>query len=101
MEAEFGKEAPLNKSRGKVHNYLGMQMDFSNPGEVKIDMVNYIKTILNEVPSDMLGAATSPAANHLFDVDQENPKLLDEERRKTFVHITMQFTFTIVFVTIT
>jgi len=24
MEGEFGKETPLNKSRGKVHDYLGM-----------------------------------------------------------------------------
>jgi hypothetical protein len=29
MEGEFGgKETPLNKSRGKVHDYLGMTLDF-------------------------------------------------------------------------
>jgi hypothetical protein len=32
MENEFGKETPLNKSRGKVHDYLGMTLDFSKPG---------------------------------------------------------------------
>ena len=26
---EFGKETPMNKSRGKVHDYLGMILDFS------------------------------------------------------------------------
>jgi hypothetical protein len=35
MDSEFGKETPLNQSRGKVHHdYLGMTLDFSNPGEV-------------------------------------------------------------------
>ena len=24
MDSEFGKETPLNQSRGKVHDYLGM-----------------------------------------------------------------------------
>ena len=29
LESEFGKEAPLTKSRGKVHEYLGMTIDFT------------------------------------------------------------------------
>jgi hypothetical protein len=28
LEMEFGKETPLSKSRGKVHNYLGIILDF-------------------------------------------------------------------------
>jgi hypothetical protein len=32
MEREFGKEAPLNKLRSKIHDYLGMTLDFSKPG---------------------------------------------------------------------
>jgi hypothetical protein len=32
MEAEFGKETPLNQSWGKVHDYLGMMLDFTHPG---------------------------------------------------------------------
>jgi hypothetical protein len=34
MEDEFGKEAPINKSCGKIHDYLGMKLNFSRPGEV-------------------------------------------------------------------
>jgi archaellum biogenesis ATPase FlaH len=44
MESKFGKETPLNKSRGKVHDYLGMMLDFSKLGEVTVTMIDNIKT---------------------------------------------------------
>jgi hypothetical protein len=50
MEGEFGKETPLNKSRGKVHKYLGMTVEFSKPGEVIVIMIDYIKMILHDAP---------------------------------------------------
>ena len=34
--------------RGKVHNYLAMVLDYSFQGEVKINMVNYVKLIVKE-----------------------------------------------------
>jgi hypothetical protein len=40
IDSEFGKETPLNQSRGKVHDYLGMTLDFSNPGEVTVTMID-------------------------------------------------------------
>ena len=36
--------------RGKKHDYLAMGLDFSIPGEVKIDMKNYIGKPLEEFP---------------------------------------------------
>jgi hypothetical protein len=68
MEEEFSKETPMNKNRGKVHDYLGMVLDFSNEGAVKISMV-YIKMVLHDLPTEMVGSATTPAANYLFNVD--------------------------------
>ena len=53
MEGEFGKEAPLNQSRGKMYDYLGMMLDFTNPGEVTITMVDYIKGVLYDAPKEM------------------------------------------------
>jgi hypothetical protein len=75
LESEFGKEAPLTKTRGKVHDYLGMTIDYSIPGKVKFTMVDYIKTMLDELPDDMSGTATTPAASHLFDVNESAEKL--------------------------
>ena len=40
LEQEFGKEAPLTTRRGKIHDCLGMTLDFSLPGKVQIRMEN-------------------------------------------------------------
>ena len=38
LSDRFGKEAPMNISRGKVHDYLGMTLDFRQKGKVKVLM---------------------------------------------------------------
>jgi hypothetical protein len=73
LEGEFGKEAPLTKTRGKVHEYLGMTIDFSTPGKVKFSMIDYIQNMLNELPEDMDGESATPAANHLFEPCSRRP----------------------------
>ena len=64
-------------------------MDFSKVGEVKIDMINYIKFVLNNIPSEVLREATSLVANNLFNIEQDNLKSLNKEQRKLFVHVIM------------
>ena len=34
MQEEYGKEAPLTVSRGKVLEYLGIKIDYSNDGKL-------------------------------------------------------------------
>ena len=34
IKKEFGKEAPLTVNRGKIHDYLGMTLDFTEDGKV-------------------------------------------------------------------
>ena len=92
MEDEFGKESPLNISRGDVHEYLGMKLDFSEPGQVTVTMIDYIQGVLHDIPSDMVGTATSPAANHLFQTS-DNPTYLGEEQKSVFVRIVMQLLY--------
>jgi uncharacterized protein YbaR (Trm112 family) len=91
MDAEFGKEAPLTVSRDKVHAYLGMQFDFTVQGEVTVDMSNYVRIVIAEMPEDMTGKATTPAANHLFDIREENPVLLDKEKSDTFHRMSCSY----------
>jgi hypothetical protein len=43
LDAKFGKEAPLSISQGKVHDYLGMVMDFSKPRQDMITMIDYTR----------------------------------------------------------
>jgi hypothetical protein len=93
LDSEFGKETPLSKSRGKVHDYLGMTLDFSVPGQVTITMIDYIKMICMDLPKGMIGTAATPAANHLFRVDDENAAPLDKDSADLFVHLMMQLLF--------
>jgi hypothetical protein len=36
--------------RGKTHNYLGMILDFTDNGAMKVDMIYYIKGMLEDFP---------------------------------------------------
>ena len=92
LNKEYGKVADLTIARGRVHNFLGMKIDFSKKGKVMISMQSYIEQILDEVPDDMAGTATSPAADHLFKV-RANPTLLSPKSAELFHHIVTQLLF--------
>jgi hypothetical protein len=92
MSEEFGKEAPLTINRDKVHEYLGMVFDFSEKGAVTVDMSEYVKTIISEMPADMKGKAMTPAANHLFDI-REDPMPIDQEKSEIFHKMVMQLQY--------
>jgi hypothetical protein len=92
FEERYGKEAPLTITRGKIHDYLGMTLDYSEKGKVKVLMINYIKNMLAELPHDMRGEAATVTANHLFDVDTEAVKL-EEEVAQLFHHNVAKLLF--------
>ena len=58
--------------RGKVHDYLGIDLDFSTVNTLKIGMIKYIKKIHEDLPEEIKYAAAKPAAEHLFDVREDN-----------------------------
>ncbi len=78
-------------SRGKIHKYLGMMLDFSTKGEVKISMVDYVKEVVLawdkavevanngfmtvEPKSAKKGRKKMAAPEDLFKVDQDANKL--------------------------
>ena len=63
LESIYGN---LSITRGKLHTYLGMDMDFRAPGEVAISMIPYMQEIVDEFPDDIGTPANTPAADHLF-----------------------------------
>jgi len=75
----YGKEAPMKESHGKIHDYLGMNLDFTVKGKVSITMFDYIKNMLNELPIDMAEVAVMPVATHLFEVSDSGVKLKASE----------------------
>ena len=76
LQKEYGKEAPIPSTMGKVHKYLRMTIYYSTPGKVVFRMEDYIDCLISECPEDLLkGNPTSPAANHLFDINPKCEKL--------------------------
>jgi hypothetical protein len=87
QEIVGGKRVPLTITHGAAHDYLGMTLHYSEDGADKIDMREYLRKILGEMPKSMEGTATSPAAEHLFQI-QDNIELLDESDGE-FFHATV------------
>jgi hypothetical protein len=92
LSKEFGKEAPLTVCQEKAHDYLGMRIDYLNPGKVLITMFDYIDGMLAMLPTDMSGVAASPAANHLFEVNL-TATALDKTKAELFHHYTAKLLF--------
>ena len=78
LKAIFGEQKPLADTQGTIHEYLEMTIDYSEKGKVKFTMYDYLETIIDEAPNDMDGSAIKPAANDLFQVDEECEKLDSE-----------------------
>ena len=68
----------MKVSRGKVHKFLGMTLDFTTRGEVSVTMFDYIEELLNAFDKEepkAKGTKSSAAPNDLFRVDEDSEKL--------------------------
>jgi hypothetical protein len=92
LEETFGNKAPLTVTWGKVHEYLGMTLDFSKPEKAMILKIEYIDNILKDMSTEFDGYAATPAANHLFMVN-ENATKLDEDKADMFHHNVAKLLF--------
>ena len=72
-------------TRGKIHDYLSMQLDFSMPGEVKVTMIPYVKEIVTlfEQYDNSMKTAKTPASEFLFKMC-EDVKVLPEKQVAIF-----------------
>ena len=75
IERRYGK---MQVSRGKIHNYLGMVLDYSSSGEVKVNIIKYIKDTIEGFIELISGGAATPAASHLFEVNEDGVKLVEQ-----------------------
>ena len=76
MNKVFGiKDAPLTVRRGKIHNYLGMTLDYSLHDKVKITMFDYIEGFISKILSSLKGGSVTADPNHLFEVVDDAPML--------------------------
>jgi len=82
----------MSVTRGKVHEYLGMVLDFNRIGKVKIDMTSFVDKMIAEMPDEMFGEAATPAASYLFSINKDCEKL-SEEKSSIFHRLTAQGLF--------
>ena len=73
------KEITIN--HGKVHNYLGMQFDFTQPSTVKINMPNYVDNLLKEYK--VIKFKKYPSQLNLFTI---NDQALLPKEKQDFLH---------------
>ena len=92
LNAKYGQQTPLIIHRGKIHDYLGMTIDYSEDGKVKFMMFDYMEGILDEVPADMDGSAVTPAALDLFTVKADTDKL-DDTRADTYHRLSAKLLY--------
>ena len=93
LAKEFGPKTTI--SRGKVHNYLGMDLDFGTcPGTVIISMIRYLQTVIDEFPEALRGTKACPMGDNLFKVQEvEDRELISEEMAKKFHRTVAQLLF--------
>jgi hypothetical protein len=64
----------MSDSRGKVHTYLGMKLNFTLPGRVKITMLDYVEEIIvafEKADTEACGTKTSAPPTYIFTVDMQ------------------------------
>ena len=57
--------------RGKIHDYLGMDLDWSVGGKVTISMIKYVYKILEDFIEVIKKTAATPARDNIFQVRAE------------------------------
>jgi hypothetical protein len=83
---------------GHVHDYLGVDHDYSEKGVVKMSMMRHLGKIFEDFPEDIGANSLTPASENLFKIrdPEENDaqgKWLDKEKAKDFHHSVAQLLF--------
>jgi hypothetical protein len=77
LQEKYGdpRIAPVKATRGKVHKYLAMNLDFSVPGIVKIHMKKHVEEMLKEFPETIPESLRKcPLNKDLFEINSNARK---------------------------
>ena len=95
LNGKYGKVTPMVLTCRKIHEYLGMTIDFSDVGKVKITMYDYIDKMISKLPTEIIDKLATPASNHLFKIreDNDDDQLLTPDISEEFHHLTANTLF--------
>jgi hypothetical protein len=84
LQENYGEHGEVAIHRGKIHDYLGMEIDFSEKGKVKIGMTEYVESMLEVFPEKIKSTdtAVTPVSDGLF--NEGEGKKLNEERADAY-----------------
>ncbi len=74
------------------HDYLAMVLDYSIPGVLRMDMTNYVKSMVEDFPEELSGVGKFPWTHKLSTIDLMSKKL-DDNRAKVFHTFVMKGMF--------
>ena len=80
----------VKMTQGPLHDYLGMTLDYSVPGQVSIIMSHYVEKMVKEFPQENLKgeSVASPWNENLFKLQHDSAPL-EKEQAKLFHTVTM------------
>jgi len=79
MKGAFEGIACLSISRGMVHRYLGMFIDYGLKEKVVITVYEFINDLLSKLPTDIDGSANTSVSSHLLNVNPESTTLVEKQ----------------------
>jgi hypothetical protein len=84
LNIKYGNHGKVTATCGKVHDYLGMELDYQKRGELKINMTKYVENMINDFPVKLgkMDVAKTPAADSLFNLGTGTK--LDTKRSEIF-----------------
>jgi hypothetical protein len=80
----------LQSRGGTVHDYLGMDLDYSLDGKVQVSMIKYVDKVFRDFPEQIRKSSSTPAADHLLTIrdpeeTEKEGKWLSEEQVQHFI----------------
>ena len=87
----YGSVGEVKGIRGHKHDYLAMDLDFSEKGVLKVDMRTYVKNMIKDF-SGKVAKSSVPWTENLFKVD-DTAKDLGPTRQKEFHTFVMKGMF--------
>ena len=90
LDETYGQHGKVKIHCGKVHDCLGMKLDYSEKKKIKIDMRDFVKGMLDSFPIKFKEGetATTPAGEDLFRQKSSNDKKLQQDKAEAF-HTTV------------
>jgi len=64
----------LTMHTGRKHDYLGIDLEFREDGNLDVSMVKYLKGVIEAFPEHIVGKSATPAGDRLFDIRDEKDR---------------------------